>query len=221
MGRAKPSKPREIGLAMNANVTEEWVTPPKAGERNVSVPDPEKRGDDWTPFKRGRRAGNCFESLYLSHSIDEEQRAAANEVAEIFAKANGVMGVGERSMERVQYEASDPMTQLRVRSKYGKQLNEILARLDQHHEILLKALLRDFVLGDGADPNQSDGVRWRNVVHKTCAGHPYRQACIEATGAVIKCLRSYEHQPVAKAVEHLPDAIEDYRKMVARNRAAA
>jgi hypothetical protein len=195
---------------MNANVVEEII----------DIVDPEKPGE-WIKRKQGRRAGNVFESLYTARQIDDNERTACNDLVEIFAKSHGVMGVGERNLERVQYDAADPMTQLRIRSSYVKMLNEILARLDQHHEILLKALLKDFILGDGADARQEDGVRWRNVVRVTCSSHPYRQACVEATGGVIKCLRTYEAGPVIKAISGLPGAIEDYRKMVARNRQTA
>ena len=202
----KASTPRVIGLPMNANITGDFVDEIQTSGAILKV-------------RVGRRVGNVFEALHVSGAITDEERVAANDLIEIFAKSQGHFGVGERSLERVQFETSDPHRQAFIKAQYGVQFNEIMARLEQHHEILLKAIIGDFVLGDGAGLG-CDGVRWRAIVRDTVDGSRYQLAAKRSGAPTGKCRISYEAQPVALAVSHLPDAVISYRKMQARNRRA-
>lgn len=202
MARAnrKASPPRVVGLPMNANVGTHFVDEMKPDGSMVKI-------------HVSRRANNVFESLFRSHRINSEQRHAGNNLAEIYAKSKGAFNVNERSMERTQYDRSDAMTQMRVRASYGRQYEEIMGRLDQDQDVLLRALIKDFVTQDGArfvvrNPKGKELVRWRGIVQAVCQKRDK------------PCRKTYEGDVVARALESLVDAVIDYRKMQARNRRA-
>ena len=201
MPRAKPAPPRLPQLVQNSNIVEEII----------DIVDPETPSQ-WTRRKQGRRAGNVFESLHAAGQIDGTERAACHEVVELFARSKGVMGVGERSLERVHCERADPHRRHFTMARHGVDFNDILARLDPHHEMLLRALIIDFVLGDGASGDEAGGIRWRSVVREVCRGAPYREACRNVTGGTVPCRRGHEAQPVALAVAALPAALEAHRR---------
>ena len=205
MPRARPAKPRlprrlQPNLVQNANIVEELI----------DIVDPETPAQ-WTRRKQARRAGNVFESLHTAGRIDGTERTACNDMVELFARSKGVAGVGERSLERVQCERADPHRRHFVMARHAAEFNAILARLDQHHEMLLRAVIGDFVLGDGATA-EAGGIRWRRVVRTLCQGVRYREACRNATGGTISCRKGHEAQPVVLAIEALPAAIEAHRR---------
>ena len=206
MPRARPAKPRvprllQPSLLQNANIV----------EAVIDIVDPETPAQ-WTRRKQARRAGNVFESLHTAGQIDGAERTACNDLVELFARTKGVMGVGERSLERVQCERADPHRRHFVMARHAAEFNDILARLDQHHEMLLRAVISDFVLGDGAVADEAGGIRWRSVVRALCQGPRYREACRNATGGVISCRKGHEARPVVLAVSALPAAIEAHRR---------
>ncbi len=177
----------------------------------IDIVDPETPSQ-WTRRKQARRAGNVFESLHTAGQIDGTERAACNDLVELFARSKGVGGVGERNLERIQCERADPHRRHFVMARHGVAVADILARLEQPHEMVLRALISDFVLGDGAVAADSDGIRWRAVVREVCRGAAYRAACLNALGGVIACRRGHEARPVVLAVEGLPAAIEAHRR---------
>lgn len=196
----KASAPRVIGLPQNANITGDFVDEMQPDGKLLKI-------------RVGRRANNVFESLFRAERIDSEQRHAGNHMAEVYAKSKGAFNTSERSMERTQYEGSDPMTQLRIRAAYGRQFEEIMGRLDQEDDVLLRALIKDFVMQDGArfvirEKCDKELVRWRGIVQQVCEkrNRPAR--------------KSYEGLIVADALKGLVAAVIDYRKMQARNRPA-
>ena len=79
---------------------------------------------------------------------------------------------------------------MQIRARYGIRFHAILGRLEQPQATLLKALIHDFVLGDGAAMT-GDGVRWREVVKRV-------------TG---KGRTSHISRSVKAAVEGLPEAV--------------
>jgi hypothetical protein len=160
----------------------------------IDIQDPETPGK-LTRRKQGRRADNVFESLWTSGALTGDERNAATELCELYARAHGVFGVGERSLERVQCETSDGLRAMRIRAHYGIRFHNVLGRLEQRHATLLKALIHDFVLGDGAAITP-DGVRWREVVK-----------CVTGRGRTADISRA-----VKLAVEALPEAIQAVRK---------
>lgn len=166
-------------LAQYANVREEII----------EIADPETPGK-LTRRKQGRRADNVFEALWKSGTLTGEERNAATELCELYARAHGVFGVGERSLERVQCQTSDGMRAMQIRARYGIRFHAILGRLEQPHATLLKALIHDFVLGDGAAMT-GDGVRWREVVKRVTG----RRRTADISRAV------------KEAVEGLPEAV--------------
>lgn len=133
-------------------------------EEVIDIQDPETPGK-LTRRKQGRRADNVFESLWKSGTLTGEERNVAHELCELYARAHGVFGVGERRLERVSCEVADPMRAMQLRAHFGIRFHAILGRLEQPHATLLKALIHDFVLGDGAAMTH-DGVRWREVVKR-------------------------------------------------------
>jgi hypothetical protein len=175
---------KDYSLPQHANVREDII----------DIQDPETPGK-LQRRKQGRRADNVFESLWQSGTLSGEERNAAGELAEIYARAHGVFGVGERRLERVQCESSDGMRAMQIRSRYGIQFYAILGRLEQGHAELLKALIHDFVLGDGAAMTE-DGVRWREVVKRVRGKR--------RTGDVARAVKA--------AVEGLPEVIEVWRR---------
>jgi hypothetical protein len=180
-------------------------------ETIIDIVDPETPAQ-WTRRKQPRRAGNVFESLHTAGQIDGTERAACNDMVELFARAKGVMGVGERSLERVQCERADPHRRHFVMARHSVAFNDILGRLDQHHEMVLRAIIADFVLGDGAVAEESGGIRWRGVVRALCQAARYREACRNATGGTISCRKGHEARPVVLAIAALPAAIEAHRR---------
>ena len=200
MPRARPVRLALPRLLQAANIVEEVI----------DIVDPETPSH-WTRRKQARRAGNVFESLHTAGQIDGTERQASNDMVELFARSKGVMGVGERSLERVQCERADPHRRHFVMARHAVEFNDILARLDQHHEMLLRAVIADFVLGDGAVA-EAGGIRWRQVVRALCQGAPYREACRNATGGTISCRKGHEARPVVLAISALPAAIESYRR---------
>ena len=196
MPRARPARPALPRLLQNTNIVEEVI----------DIVDPQTPSQ-WTRRKQARRAGNVFESLHTAGQIDGTERQACNDMAELFARSKGVFGVGERSLERVQCERADPHRRHFVMARHAVEFNDILARLDQHHEMLLRAVIGDFVLGDGAAV-EAGGIRWRQVVRTLCQGAPYREACRNATGGTISCRKGHEARPVVLAISVLPAAIE-------------
>jgi len=173
----------------------------------IDIVDPETPSQ-WTRRKQARRAGNVFESLHTAGQIDGTERQACTDMVELFARSKGVMGVGERSLERVQCAPADPHRRHFAMARHGVEFNDILGRLDQHHEMVLRAVIADFVLGDGAANDEAGGIRWRRVVRDLCRGAPYREACRNATGGTISCRKGHEARPVVLAVAALPMAIE-------------
>ena len=200
MPRARPARPAPPRLLQNVNIVEEVI----------DIVDPETPSQ-WTRRKQARRAGNVFESLHTAGQIDGTERIACNDMVELFARAKGVMGVGERSLERIQCERADPYRRHFVMARHAAELNDILGRLDQHHEMLLRAIIGDFVLGDGAVA-EAGGIRWRQVVRALCQGARYREVCRNATGATIPCRKGHEARPVVLAISALPAAIEAHRR---------
>ena len=198
MPRARPSKPRVPRLLQNANIVEDII----------DMVDPDTPGQ-WTRRKQARRAGNVFESLHAAGRIDGAGRAACTEMAELFARSKGVFGVGERSLERVQCERADPHRRHFAMARHAAAFDDVLRRLEPPHEMVLRAVIADFVLGDGA---VADGVRWRQVVRGLCKGMAYREACLRAMGGVASCRKGHEARPVVLAVEGLPAAIGAHRK---------
>jgi len=197
MPRAKPAKPRVPRLMQNSNIVEEII----------DIVDPETPAQ-WTRRKQSRRAGNVFESLHAAGRIDGTERAACIEMVELFARSKGVFGVGERSLERVQCERADPHRRHFVMARHAAAFNDILARLEPPHEMLLRAIIADFVLGDGAADVADGGVRWRRVARELCRSRAYGDACRNAVGGVIGCRKGHEARPVALAIAGLPAAIE-------------
>ena len=130
----------------------------------IAIADPESPAR-LTRRKQGRRADNVFESLWKSGTLTGEERNAAHELCELYARAHGVFGVGERRLERVQCDTADPMRAMQLRAHYGIRFHAVLGRLEQPHATLLKARIHDFVLGDGAAMTP-DGIRWREVVKR-------------------------------------------------------
>jgi len=193
---ARPTRRQQIDalimLPQRANIVEDII----------EVADPETPGKILLR-KQGRRADNVFESIFVSGRIDSETRHAAHQLCEVFAKSKGVFNVSERSMERVQYETSDLHQQMMIRASYAMQYHEIMDRLESIDNKLIAALVKDFVLGDGA-ADTDDGIRWRQVVRETCTAHS------------IPCRITYEGAPVAHALRDLPWATIDYRKMASR-----
>ncbi len=200
MPRARPARPALPRLLQNANIVEEII----------DIVDPETPAQ-WTRRKQARRAGNVFESLHTAGQIDGTERQACNDMVELFARSKGVFGVGERSLERVQCAPADPHRRHFVMARHAAELNDILGRLDQHHEMLLRAVIGDFVLGDGAVA-EAGGVRWRQVVRTLCQGVRYREACRNATGGTMSCRKGHEARPVVLAISALPTAIEAHRR---------
>ena len=200
MPRAKPARPRQPQLVQNANIV----------ETIIDIVDPDTPAQ-WTRRKQARRGGNVFESLHAAGQIDGAERAACSEMAELFARSKGVFGVGERSLERVQCERGDPHRRHFVMARHAAAFDNILGRLDRPHEMVLRAVIADFVLGDGA-ADEPGGVRWRGVVRNLCQGATYRQACLAAIGGVISGRKGHEARPVVLAVAGLPAAIEAHRK---------
>jgi len=208
MPRARPARPRlprpmQPKLPQNANIVEEII----------DIVDPEAPAT-WTRRKQARRAGNVFESLHAAGRIDGTERAACIEMVELFARAKGVSGSAERSLERVQCERADPHRRHFVMARYGAQFEAVLAYLDPPHRMLLRAVIDDFVLGDGAANDEADGIRWRRVVRDLCLGPAYRDACRNVLGEVISCRKGHEARPVVLAVAGLPAAVEAYRRGV-------
>ena len=206
MPRARPSRPRaprlpQPNLPQNANIVEDVV----------DIVDPEAPAK-WTRRKQTRRAGNVFESLHAAGRIDGAERAACTDMVELFARSKGVFGVGERSLERVQCQRADPHRRHFVMARHAAEFDDILGRLDRHHEMLLRAVIGDFVLGDGAAGGEDGGIRWRRVVRELCQGKAYRDACRNATGGVTGSRKGHEGRPVELAVEGLPAAIEAHRR---------
>lgn len=202
MARAKKAyTPRVIGQLVNANIAEDII----------DIADPDEPGKV-IKRKQGRRASNVFESLFVSGRITSEQRHAAMEMVETYALSKGLGGIGERNLDRVQFDAADPMTQMRIRAEHGRQFEEIMQRLDQDYDILIRALIKDFVHRDGAAivviDDHGTEAKWRGVVREVCQKRS------------IPCRKTYEGAPVATALQHLVEAVIDYRKMVARNREA-
>lgn len=200
MPRARPSRPRLPRLSQNANIV----------EGIIDIVDPEAPAQ-WTRRKQARRAGNVFESLHTAGQIDGTERAACTEMAELFARSKGVFGVGERSLERVQCQRADPHRRHFVMARHAADFNAIMGRLDQPHEMVLRAVIADFVLGDGAAA-ETDGIRWRVVVRDLCRGARYRQACLNTLGGVIASRKGHEARPVVLAVAGLPAAVEAHRR---------
>jgi len=210
MPRARPAKPRVPRLLQPSLLQPSLLQNANIVEAIIDLVDPETPGQ-WTRRKQVRRAGNVFESLHTAGQIDGNERAACNDMVELFARAKGVMGVDERSLERVQCERGDPHRRHFVMARHAAEFNDILARLDQHHEMLLRAVIADFVLGDGAVAEEG-GIRWRLVVRDLCQGPRYREACRNATGGTISCRKGHEARPVVLAVLALPAAIEAHRR---------
>ncbi len=202
MPRARPARPRLPRLLQTANIVEEII----------DIVDPEAPSK-WTRRKQARRAGNVFESLHTAGRIDGTERAVCTEMVELFARSKGVFGVGERSLERVQCERADPHRRHFVMARHGVEFNDILAQLDPPHEMLLRAVIADFVLGDGAADGEDDGIRWRRVVRDLCCGPAYRDACRNAFGGVISCRKGHEARPLVLAVAGLPAAMEAHRRV--------
>ena len=201
MPRARPARPRLPRLLQNANIVEDVI----------AIVDPETPGQ-WTRRKQARRAGNVFESLHAAGQIDGAERLACTEMVELYARSKGVMGVGERSLERIQGGQADPHRRHFVMARHAAEFNDVLARLDPHHEMLLRAIIGDFVLGDGAAADEAGGIRWRRVVRELCQGTRYREACRNATGGTLSCRKGHEARPVVLAVAALPAAIEAQRR---------
>lgn len=201
MPRARPSRPRQPGLLQHANIVEEVI----------DIVDPDTPAQ-WTRRKQARRAGNVFESLHAAGQIDGTERAACAEMVELFARAKGVFGVGERSLERVQCQRADPHRRHFVMARHAAEFDAILGRLDLPHEMVLRAVMADFVLGDGAMADEAGGIRWRGVVRALCQGARYREACRNAIGGVISGRKGHEARPVVLAVAGLPAAIEAHRR---------
>lgn len=201
MPRARPAKPRVPRLMQNANIVEEII----------DIVDPETPAQ-WTRRKQSRRAGNVFESLHAAGQIDGTERAACTEMVELFARSKGVFGVGERSLERVQCERADPHRRHFVMARHAAAFNDVLARLDPPHAMLLRAVIDDFVLGDGAASDADGGIRWRRVVRELCRGRAYGDACRNTIGGVISSRKGHEARPVVLAVAGLPAAIEAHRR---------
>ncbi len=198
MPRAKPALPR---LPQAANIVEEVI----------DIVDPETPSQ-WTRRKQARRAGNVFESLHTAGQIDGTERQACTDLVELFARSKGIGGVGERNLERIQCEPADPHRRHFAMARHAVAFNDILGRLDQHHEMVLRAVIADFVLGDGAVNDEAGGIRWRRVVREVCRGTAYSEACRNATGGTISCRKGHEARPVVLAIEPLPAAIEAHRR---------
>ncbi len=202
---ARPAKPRLPWLPQNANIV----------EGIIDIVDPGTPGQ-WTRRKQARRAGNVFESLHTAGQIDGTERAACTEMVELFARAKGVFGVGERSLERVQCQRADPHRRHFVMARHGAAFDAILGRLAPPHQMVLRAVIADFVLGDGAANDDDGGIRWRRVVRDLCRGRPYRDACLNAIGGVVSGRKGHEARPVVLAVADLPAAIEAHQAQMRR-----
>ncbi len=198
MPKARPALPR---LPQNANII----------EGVIDIVDPETPAQ-WTRRKQARRAGNVFESLHTAGQIDGSERQACADLVELFARSKGIGGVGERSLERIQCERADPHRRHFAMARHAAHVNDILGRLDPHHEMVLRAVIADFVLGDGAVEEEAGGIRWRRVVRDLCRGAAYREACRNVTGATVSCRKGHEARPVVRAIEGLPAAVEAHRR---------
>ena len=186
-------KIQQLGLQQNRNIVDDIA----------DMNDPEAPGV-WVRRKQARRVSNVFETLFKSGRINGAEREAAGNMAELFAKSRGLYSVSERSLERVQYDTSDAMTQMRIRAAHGRRFEDILGRLSQDHARLVKALILDFVLGDGVGAKVGEHgvsgftVRWRGVVRATLGA-----SCPRAP---------YEGKAVAAALVDLPQAMIDERR---------
>ena len=177
-------KASPAALSQNRNIVDDVI----------DMTDPESPGV-WVRRKQARRVNHVFENLFTAGRIDSEQRHAAGDLVDLFARSRGLYGVAERSLERVQGGTSDAMTQMRIRAAHGRRFDAILARLPPRHAGLLTALVTDLVMGDGAG---TYAVRWREVV-RACLG----AACPRAP---------YEGKAVAEALAGLPQAVVDERR---------
>lgn len=192
MTRHKPYNPAEIDYApfvsQNRNIAYEVI----------EIADPESPGK-LIKRKQGKRLENVFEALYKSGSINAEERSAANHLIEFYARSIGQIGVGEKRDVFVDCSTEDPHRDAFIRARYGIKFNDVLARLAQNHEKLLKALIYDFVTGDGS--SGTDEVRWRKVVTLV-------------TGVKN---RNFVVDKVSACVSDLPQAMIDHRKDEERN----
>lgn len=184
-GKRKPSTPAEIMAARvrtaraaqgdgNPGINPDQFGSPNAAnvtfeaEQWFEKDDQHPKGGAWVKRRRGRRTNNVFDTLHKAGTLEQRQRVAGNYLATLYAQSQGLQGSPDDGFERVQCDAADPHEVAMRSAVAGRRFAEIIRRVEKpRYQRLLRALVRDIVLGDGAGNDADGGVRWRRVVATT------------------------------------------------------
>lgn len=126
------------------------------------------QGGEWITRRRGRRTNNPFETLYIAKTLTKPEKVAGEYLVTLYAESHGLEGTPDDGYERVQCDTADPHEQAMRRAKAAERFMDITARIEKtRYKRLLKALVHDMVMGDGAGNLSDGGVRWRRVIATT------------------------------------------------------